>query len=213
VVHVPIVILGEEPSHFQGLLVQIHKRLQAFARLGKNKSLHISAAEIYIVHGSPLNKRDLERCRVQQAYGVVLFGDGLSDEDGGDDSVTLDRHVLLSAFQLESLLRHELYGEVMTLVDLKSETNMYLLRQQVRERSRTRDSMRRSLSGCVKDHYPDDGRNDHAMVSLAASKVNAPTRRQPRPVADRDIATAEACPIFAAGRICSQVGQGGAAQH
>jgi len=42
-----------------------------------------------------------------------------------------DRKVLLAAFQLEGILSQHLYGDVMTLVDLKNESNMYLLRQEV----------------------------------------------------------------------------------
>jgi len=47
------------------------------------------------------------------------------------DEVGADQDILAAAFQLEGILKGSLYGEVMTLVDLKNESNMYLLRQRV----------------------------------------------------------------------------------
>ena len=43
-----------------------------------------------------------------------------------------DRHVLLSCFKLEGILQQRLYSQVLTLVDLRNEVNMDLLRQRVR---------------------------------------------------------------------------------
>lgn len=47
------------------------------------------------------------------------------------DHVSSDRQVLLAAFQIQNMLIGSLYGKVMTFVDLKNESNMFFLQQNV----------------------------------------------------------------------------------
>lgn len=48
------------------------------------------------------------------------------------DHVSSDRQLILSAFQVQHVLQGHLFGKVMTMVDLKNESNMYFLQQDVR---------------------------------------------------------------------------------
>ena len=54
------------------------------------------------------------------------------DDDDANDPIEMDRHVLLSCFKLEGILQMRLFNQVLTLVDLRNEVNMDLLRQRIR---------------------------------------------------------------------------------
>ena len=133
-VHLPIVVLCADSERFAGMLQGVRQRLRQSSRHVPDMDAP-DTHDIFFVKGSPKNKGDLHQCCVESAYAVVLLGDDVPrrrEVDGDRDPVLMDRHVLLSCFKLEGILRQRLYSQVLTLVDLRNEQNMDLLRQRVR---------------------------------------------------------------------------------
>lgn len=132
--HLPIVVLCADSERFANMLQGIRQRLRQSVRPVADLKAP-DTHDIFFIKGSPKKKQDLRKCCVESAYAVVLLGDDVPrrrEADGEGDPVLMDRHVLLSCFKLESILRQRLYSQVLTLVDLRSAQNMHLLRQRVR---------------------------------------------------------------------------------
>lgn len=133
-VHLPMVVLCADSEKFATLLQGVRSRLRQSSRRVRDL-VPPDTRDIFFVKGSPKNKADLHHCCVETAYAVVLLGDDVPRKREGTpdlDPVLMDRHVLLSCFKLEGILRQRLYSQVLTLVDLRNEVNMDLLRQRVR---------------------------------------------------------------------------------
>jgi len=132
--HMPIVVLCTDSNRFATLLQGLRQRLRQTSRAVRDLEAP-NTRDIYFIKGSPKIRADLQYCCVENAYAVVLLGDDIprrQDQVGERDPVLVDRHVLLSSFKLEGILRERLYTRVFTVVDLWNEQNMDLLRQRVR---------------------------------------------------------------------------------
>ena len=221
-VHLPIVVLCADSERFATLLQGVRNRLRQSSRRVADE-IPPDTRDIYFVKGSAKIKADLHHCCVETAYAVVLLGDDVPrhKEAGAEaDPVLMDRHVLLSCFKLESILRQRLYSQVLTIVDLRYELNMDLLRQRVRPPSQRRGSratlasylggeaggehahLRHSASlplGAVAVGMLDSSLTDHEEAPPPPPRRGG--RRPPRPT-ERTAQPGEGCPLYAAGRVC-----------